>query len=260
MKDFDILQALDPHVVIECLNPESLLYVPSIEDEVEEAMEASNKVKTQKWYPVYIFVCHTGTLLSSLIQLWTKDQYSHSLISFDASMTQMYSFGRKKLNDDIPITGASNGFAVDDINNDFYTKWKKNIKYATFVIFVTKKQRAAMIKKVKFFIENQVKFTYDMAGLFAYAAHLPHEKQWSYFCSGFVADVLQTGEVLGKKRSYSSYSPQDLAELPMAYKVNEGDDFSEYRESKTKAKVKSAWNKFLKESHIESDTNTLVLV
>lgn len=175
-------------------------------------------------------------------------------------MTQMYSFGRKKLNDDIPITGASNGFAVDDINNDFYTKWKKNIKYATFVIFVTKKQRAAMIKKVKFFIENQVKFTYDMAGLFAYAAHLPHEKQWSYFCSGFVADVLQTGEVLGKKRSYSSYSPQDLAELPMAYKVNEGDDFSEYRESKTKAKVKSAWNKFLKESHIESDTNTLVLV
>lgn len=65
---------------------------------------------------------------------------------------------------------------------------------------------------------------------------------------------------MGKKRSYSSYSPQDLAELPMAYKVNEGDDFSEYRESKTKAKVKSAWNKFLKESHIESDTNTLVLV
>lgn len=176
MNDFDILQALDPHVVIECLNPESLLYVPSIEDEVE-AMEALDKVKTQKWYPVYIFVCHTGTLLSSLIQLWTKDQYSHSLISFDASMTQMYSFGRKKLNDDIPITGASNGFAVDDINNDFYTKWKKNIKYATFVIFVTKKQRAAMIKKVKFFIENQVKFTYDMAGLFAYAAHLPHEKQ-----------------------------------------------------------------------------------
>lgn len=195
MNDFDILQALDPHVVIECMNPESLLYVPSIEDEVEEAMEASDKVKTQKWYPVYIFVCHTGTLLSSLIQLWTKDQYSHSLISFDASMTQMYSFGRKKLNDDIPIIGASNGFAVDDINNDFYTKWKKNIKYATFVIFVTKKQRAAMIKKVKFFIENQVKFTYDMAGLFAYAAHLPHEKQWSYFCSGFVADVLQTGEV-----------------------------------------------------------------
>lgn len=238
MKDFDILQALDPHVVIECLNPESLLYVPSIEDEVEEAMEASDKVKTQKWYPVYIFVCHTGTLLSSLIQLWTKDQYSHSLISFDASMTQMYSFGRKKLNDDITITGASNGFAVDDINNDFYTKWKKNIKYATFVIFVTKKQRAAMIKKVKFFIENQVKFTYDMAGLFAYAAHLPHEKQWSYFCSGFVADVLQTGEVLGKKRSYSSYSPQDLAELPMAYKVNEGDDFSEYIE-KVRQKQKS---------------------
>lgn len=64
MNDFDILQALDPHVVIECLNPESLLYVPSIEDEVEEAMEASDKVKTQKWYPVYIFVCHKGSVFT----------------------------------------------------------------------------------------------------------------------------------------------------------------------------------------------------
>lgn len=255
MNDFDILKALNPHLVMECENPEALLHFNE-----EEPIEESVSTRKETYYPVYIFVCHTGSLLSSLIQLWTKDKFSHSLISFDASMTKMYSFGRKKLNDDDIITGANNGFAVDDINNEIYTNWKRKIRYATFVVFVTKIQRKNMLNRLQFFIDNKVKFKYDLPGLFSYAANLPHEEQFSYFCSGFVADILQAGNVLGDKRSYSLYSPQDLAELPMAYKVDEGEDFSAYREGKVKAKVKSAWNKFIKDTKIDPEKNRFILV
>lgn len=252
----ELMRYFDPHCVMECTNPESLFYL----NDNEPVFEATASLKMQTYYPVYIFVCHTGTLLSSLIQLYTKDQYSHSLLSFDASMTKMYSFGRKKLNENEIVSGKSNGFAIDDINNDFYTSWKNRIRFATYVIFVTEKDRKRMMKRVEYFVDNSVKFSYDLTGLIKYAMHVPSEKQFSYFCSGFVADVLQTGNVLGDKRHYSLYSPQDLSELPMAYKVNEGNDFSEYREYKTKAKVKSAWNKFINESQLDPDHATLVLV
>ena len=85
---------------MECENPEALLNFNE-----EEPIEESISTIKETYYPVYIFVYHTGSLLSGLIQLWTKDKFSHSLISFDASMTKMYSFGRKKLNDEI-IIGA----------------------------------------------------------------------------------------------------------------------------------------------------------
>lgn len=175
-------------------------------------------------------------------------------------MTKMYSFGRKKLNNNDIISGKKNGFAVDDINNDIYTEWDRNIRFATYCVFVTEKQRKLMMKRVQYFVDNAIKFSYDLPGLFAYAAHMDHEKQFSYFCSGFVADVLQSGNVLGDKRSYTRYSPQDLANLPMAYKVNEGNDFSSYRAFNTKKKVQTAWNKFIRESKIDPKKNSLILV
>lgn len=253
------------HYVLECLEPEKLAKYFHIDpfDRVarKATMEATEPSgKKVKYYPVYIFVCHTGSILSSLIQLYTKDQWSHSLISFDATMTKMYSFGRKKLNNDDIVSGKKNGFAVDDINNEIYTEWKHDIHYATYCVFVTEKQRKAMLQRLQYFLDNAVKFSYDLPGLFAYAAHLDHEKQFSYFCSGFVADILQSGEVLGNKRSYSRYSPQDLSNLPMAYKVNEGNDFSAYRASNTKKKVQSAWKKFVKDSQIDPSNNSLILV
>lgn len=99
----DLMRYFDPHCVIECINPESLFYM----NDEEPVFEATISSTNQTYYPVYVFVCHTGTLLSSLIQLYTKDQYSHSLISFDASMTKMYSFGRKKLNENEIVSGKS---------------------------------------------------------------------------------------------------------------------------------------------------------
>lgn len=259
MDNINILDLVDQHFVMECINPESLLHWEY--DLEDPAMESENEnEKVVKYYPIYVFLMHTGTPLSTLIKMYTKDEFSHATLSFDSSLTRMYSFGSKKLDDDIDIAGPENGFAIDDINNSIYTNAKRRIHYGLYVIFVTAKARKKMMKKVQYFIDNQSKFRYDIVGLITYAMHLPREKQYAYFCSGFVADILQEGEVLGDKRSYSRYSPQDLANLPMAYRIDDGEDFSEYRESKVRSKLKSTWNKFVRESKIDPKKNTLVIV
>jgi len=43
---------------------------------------------------IYIVLTHTGTLLSNLIKLYTKNDYSHVSLAFDEDLNEMYSFGR----------------------------------------------------------------------------------------------------------------------------------------------------------------------
>lgn len=43
---------------------------------------------------IYIVLSHTGTNLSKLIKLFTKDEFSHVSISLDIDAKEMYSFGR----------------------------------------------------------------------------------------------------------------------------------------------------------------------
>ena len=39
---------------------------------------------------VYIVLTHTGTLLSNLIKLYTKNDYSHVSLAFDQELNEMY--------------------------------------------------------------------------------------------------------------------------------------------------------------------------
>jgi len=75
---------------------------------------------------------------------------------------------------------------------------------------------------------------YDFAGLFQNLFHkVTDYKQFKYFCSRFVAEIINTGtNVLDKAASL--YKPQDIANLLTISFVNGGEDFSKYNEANTK--------------------------
>ena len=52
----------------------------------------------------YIILTYTGTILSKIVKIYTKKEYSHVSISLDSDLTQMYSFGR--LNPYNPFIGG----------------------------------------------------------------------------------------------------------------------------------------------------------
>ena len=45
---------------------------------------------------IYIILTVTGTWLSRLIKMYTKDEFSHVSIALDSKLNEMYSFGRLK--------------------------------------------------------------------------------------------------------------------------------------------------------------------
>ena len=170
--------------------------------------------------PVYIICMHTGTLLATAIQKFTHDEFSHAAISFNADFSPMYSFGSKQKEGQ-----NGSGFTVDSISDSFYRD--RNIHWAAYVIFVDDDSLNLMKEKIQYFIRRESAFKYNLLGLLNNAVKLPSENKTKFFCSGFVADILQIGG-LNNDKSYSLYRPQDLADLYSAYEVGRGESFRNF--------------------------------
>lgn len=151
-------------------------------DRIDEAATKDNKL-----YPVYVMIMHTGTSLSTAIKTVLNSEFSHSSISFDSSMTNMYSFGRKA--DDNPFNG---GFKKENIHSQFFKD--REVHYALYVVPCTKTQIDMMQKRLSYFVQNASKFTYDFTGLIKSYFKISDNPEYRWFCTRFVADILNAGK------------------------------------------------------------------
>lgn len=171
----------------------------------------------EKLYPVYVVVMHTGSVISTVIKKATGDLYSHASISFDPSLTNMYSFGNKR----IKGKAFANGFKKEDIHNEFFSS--RNIPYAMYMVPVTKEELVAMKKRLDYFVKNENKFSFDMIGLVKIFFGIADNPENRYFCSRFVMDVLNAGRPADPyTQEESLVKPQDLAETNFARYVMGG--------------------------------------
>ena len=83
---------------------------------------------------IYIVLTHTGTVLSRIIRSFTKDEFTHSSISLDENLKQLYSFGR--LNPYNPFIG---GFIHENIKYGTFNRFK-NTNAKIYSIIVTDEQ------------------------------------------------------------------------------------------------------------------------
>lgn len=194
--------------------------------------------------PVYIVLMHTGTMLANTIKAVTKDEFSHSCISFTSKLDPMFSFGNKKTS----YIAGQPGFVQQNTKDEFFKK-KKSI-YEVYVMFVSKSQKQKMIDRLKWFKEKDKYLGYDIIGLIKYKLGISSDdnlKKW--FCSRFVAELLGQAEDLGRDASSQDFK-NDLNFISL---VNKGDDLYNYDYKVTERNLKK-----IKEgdySYNESDTN-----
>lgn len=194
--------------LFELADPNEKLFFP---DMITESADDN------KLYPVYIMLMHSGTTLANIIKKVTKSNFSHSSISFDASMTKMYSFGRKF--DSNPFIGT---FRSENIRSQFFTG--KDIPFALYMVPATKSEIAAMKRRLEFFTKNATKFKYDFTGLFKNYLGIADNPEYKYFCSRFVADILNAGRPSEKPYVVepSLMKPEDFAHTTFAQYVTGG--------------------------------------
>ncbi|MEH7346428.1 hypothetical protein V7122_21520 [Bacillus sp. JJ1532] len=178
---------------------------------------------------VYLLLTDTGTLFTRMIKLYTKECHNHASIGFDCELTEVYSFGRKRPRN--PFVG---GFVKEDIRSELF----KNASCAVYVFTVSEKKYYQMLNLIKKIDENKQKYRYNLLGLLAIALNKRIHRKHAFFCSHFVAMVLQEGRLLDiNNKHLCMITPQDLKEASSHRLIYQGSlqSYITYREKYLKA-------------------------
>ncbi|MDN4494667.1 hypothetical protein [Ureibacillus aquaedulcis] len=154
---------------------------------------------------VYIVLTKTKTVLSKAIQIYTQHDFNHVSISFDAELKEMYSFGRKNINN--PWIG---GFVHENPSSTL-------LRESNCVIFacpVTEQQYTLLKNRIAYYKQNKNVYKYNFIGLFGVACRVKIKRERAFFCSQFVATLFEEAGLPIYGKSPYFMKPHDFIHLP----------------------------------------------
>ena len=150
---------------------------------------------------IYFVFTDTKTSLGRLVKRFTNHPYSHVSISFSRDLSEVYSFGRKQI--DNPFSG---GFVKEDMGNPFFQR----AQCAVFSCHVSGDE----YERMKIFVREMEKtpdvYKYNFLGLFGVLFERTIERESAYFCSQFVATVYSSSGRSIVNKPPSLISPKDI--------------------------------------------------
>lgn len=156
---------------------------------------------------IYIILTHTGTVLSTIIKYYTKDEFSHVSIALDADLEEMYSFGR--LNPYNPFLGS---FVHEHINKGTFKRFKKT-KTEVYSMFVTDEQYEKAKKTIEYFNNNKQKYKFNIIGLACVSINKKIMRKNSFYCAEFVKHILKVIGITEVNELPKIIRPQNFKQL-----------------------------------------------
>lgn len=163
---------------------------------------------------IYIVLTDTGTLLSKAIGFYTRKDLNHASIAFDEQLTEMYSFGRKQRHN--PFIG---GFVKENAMDGIF----RQATCAILSYTVSEENYNRMRQRIRQFELNQAQYRYNFIGLFGVALNKGIQRERAFFCSQFVATVVNEGGVPMFKISPDLVQPHHFAQIKCLQLIFEGD-------------------------------------
>ena len=183
------------------------------------SLEESN-INSKDIYPIFILNSWTNTLGGKVIRFYTRNKYTHSAISLDSSLKNLYSFnGDNK-------TNLLGGFSIESI--DDYLKTYSNCLINLQCLFVGKKEFKIIKNLLNYMSKNQDKTTYsyiNILNIFLHRSKKNEEETMSMVCSQFVSYVLLKANInIVNHKSINLVTPKDLVinTNPKVYKIYDG--------------------------------------
>jgi hypothetical protein len=175
---------------------------------------------------IYFLFTDTGTILSRMIKLYTKKPLNHASIALDYQLLDVYSFGRKRPNN--PFLA---GFVRENIRDGFF----KDADCAIFCCTITENQFQKIIWKIGEMEKNKHDYKYNLIGLIAVMMNMELDRKNAFFCSHFVATVLEeSGIEINHHKPLSLVTPYDIKESSSLELVYEGKLASYFTDSNQK--------------------------
>lgn len=165
---------------------------------------------------IYLVLTATGTLFSRCIGLYTKARYNHVSLCLDSGINEFYSFGRKIRW--FPLIG---GFVVEHTDSGLFKAIGKTT-CAIYRLDIYDEKYEALRKSVDVFVSNKKKYGYNLIGLLGIMINMPLKRKNKYFCTQFVASMLQESGIHDFGKDPSLVTPHDFYNIAELIPVYEG--------------------------------------
>ncbi|MDP4087696.1 MAG: hypothetical protein Q8930_00340 [Bacillota bacterium] len=165
---------------------------------------------------LYLVMSQTGTWLSKVIKIYTGEEYNHISISLKNKLNPMYSFGRVKASNPF-----SSGFVLENINEGVYRLFRE-CRCRVYKLEVSKEQYIKLKRTLKEFESNKDKYRYNLLGLFYIAFKVDRYRKNHYFCSQFVAEVIQKSGIYDFSKPLNLVTVRDFLGIPNIHPIFEG--------------------------------------
>ena len=154
---------------------------------------------------IYLILTYSGTILSRIIKIYTRDAFAHVSISLDEELNQMYSFGR--LNPYNPFIG---GFVHEGINIGTFKRFRKT-QTAVYSIMISDEQYKKIKETIKLIRECPIAYKFNIIGLFGAGFNIRIHMRHSFYCAEFVKYLLEKARV--KNNLPEIIKPEDFKRL-----------------------------------------------
>ena len=165
---------------------------------------------------LYIILTQSGTEVSKMLKLITKEKYNHSSICIDEIFNEFYSFGRKKINN--PLVG---GFITENAFKHVFGKYD-TIPCMILKKEITDEQYEKLKEIINDFIKNKDSLSYAFISLALADTHYSIVNNSKFFCSQFVAKLLNDISIETSKKPEHMH-PMDFAQVEGIQTIFEGD-------------------------------------
>lgn len=150
---------------------------------------------------LYFLFTDTGTNLSRLINFFTRESLNHVSIAFDKELSQVYSFGRKR-----PRNPFIGGFVNEEIRGEFL----RDSSCAVYTLTVTEEHYQMIKRNIQKFEDRREEYRYNFLGLIGVLFHIEIQRKNAYFCSQFIATIMEETEVFELSKPFCFVTPTDI--------------------------------------------------
>lgn len=138
---------------------------------------------------IYIILTYTGTMLSKLIKVYTKNDFSHVSIALDSGLKEMYSFGRKRTYN--PFIA---GFVHECKNEGIYKRFQ-NTQSKIIELEINDNQYEELKNNIIKFKNTHVHYRFNFIGLCAVGLHIRVKRKYHFYCAEFVKYILENSDI-----------------------------------------------------------------
>lgn len=161
---------------------------------------------------IYILLTRSGTWVSRLIHLATQDCYTHASIGLDGPDGPFYSFARKYRYLALPA-----GLVEEQV-----TVYRRAVPCCLYELKVSEESYARLRRKLSSMYVQREEYRYNILGVFACYFNLPFQRRRHYFCSQFVAGLLEECGALELPKPPALLRPSDFCGVKGLRPVHQG--------------------------------------